>query len=110
MIKGITITLYEKTQNGVDSFNRAIYTETPVKVANVLVAPVSADDLVSLESLYGKKAVYQIAIPKGDAHKFEDAVVEFMGEKWHVFGFPQTGIDDLIPLEWNTKWSVERYG
>lgn len=110
MIKGITITLYEKIKSGVDDFNHAVYTETPVEIENVLVTPVSADDLVSLESLYGKKAVYQIAIPKGDTHNFEDAVVEFFGEKWHVFGFPQTGIEEMIPLNWNTKWSVERYG
>jgi len=55
MIKGITITLYEKIKSGVDEFNHSVYTETPVEIENVLVTPVSADDLVSLESLYGKR-------------------------------------------------------
>lgn len=34
----------------------------------------------------------------------------FLGRKWHVLGFAIEGIDENIPLDWNKKVMVERYG
>jgi len=50
-----------------------------------------------------------LAIPKGDTNIWEDQEVRFFGERFRVFGKPLQGIDDLIPLEWNKKVTVERY-
>ena len=110
MIKGITITLIDKQEAGKDPFGATIYEDVPVPVDNVLVAPTSSDDVVNQLSLTGKKAVYTLAIPKGDTHNWEDKEVEFFGQRWRTFGFPTEGIEDLIPLEWNKKVMVERYG
>lgn len=110
LIKGITIKLYEKSQIGVDSFNHPVYEEVPIEIANVLVAPVSADDVVSQTNLNGKKAVYNLAIPKGDTHEWEDRTVEFFGKKWRTSGPVLEGIEELLPLDWNKKVMVERYG
>lgn len=110
MIKGITVKLYKKTLAGVDDFNAPIYEETPVEVENVLVCPTSSTDIIDQMNLYGKKAIYTLAIPKGDANNWEDVTVEFFGEKWHTFGLPVDGIEQLIPLDWNKKVMVERYG
>lgn len=110
MIKGITITLIDKQETGKDQFGATIYEDVPVLVDNVLVAPTSSDDVVNQLSLTGKKAVYTLAIPKGDTHDWEDKEVEFFGQRWRTFGFPTEGIEDLIPLEWNKKVMVERYG
>lgn len=74
------------------------------------MSPVSVEDVTASVQLYGKKAEYMIGIPKGDTHIWEDQIVEFFGKRWHVFGFPEEGIEANIPLEWNTKWKVERYG
>ena len=109
MIKGITVTLYEKKKSGEDPFGHPLYTETPVNVDNVLVVPASTPEILDSVNLYGKKAVYNIAIPKGDTHIWEDSRVEFFGFMWHVIGFPQHGIEENIPLDWNEKWMVERY-
>lgn len=106
---GITVTLYEVVQTGEDAFNQAIYKETPVEVDNVLVTPSSASEILDTVNLYGKKAVYTLAIPKGDTHDWEDRRVDFFGKSWRVFGIPSEGIDDLIPLDWNKKVTVERY-
>lgn len=108
-IKGITVTLYEETQSGTDDFNRPIYTETPVEVNNVLVSPSSTSETLDTVNLTGKKAVYTLAIPKGDTHNWKDKKVEFFGETFRTFGEPLKGIDSMIPLEWNTKIQVERY-
>lgn len=110
MIKGITVLLYEKTQTGVDGFDRPVYEEVPVPVENVLVAPATSDDIVSNTDLTGKKAVYTLGIPKGDTHDWKDKKVEFFGETFMTFGFPTKGIDDLIPGDWNMKVMVEKYG
>ena len=67
-LRGITVTLYEKTQTGTDAFNRPVYTETAVSVDNVLVSPTSTSETLDTVNLTGKKAVYTLAIPKGDAH------------------------------------------
>lgn len=109
-IKGITITLYERRQTGVDGAHRPIYEETPVKVDNVLVYPTSTDDIVSTTELEGKKAVYTLCVPKGDTHVWEDSVIEFFGAKYKSFGFTQQYEDELLPLSWNKKVLVERYG
>lgn len=110
MIKGITVTLYEKEKINEDAFGKPIYKETPIKVKNVLVAPTNTSEILDTLNLTGKKAVYTIAIPKGDEHVWEDNKVEFFGETWKVIGLPQQGIEHNIPLEWNQKWMVERYG
>lgn len=109
MLKGITVTLYTKTQTGKDAFNRPVYTEQAVQVDNVLVSPASTSETLETVNLTGKKAVYTLGIPKGDNHDWKDKKVEFFGETFKTFGEPLKGIDDMIPLEWNTKIQVERY-
>ena len=108
-IKGMTVTLYDLVRTGTDMLNKPIYTETPTQVDNVLVAPVSSDDIVNDFTLSGRKAVYQLGIPKGDTHDWEDTDVEFFGEKFRTFGKPIEGIEAMIPLSWNRKVYVERY-
>ena len=68
MIKGITVILINKAENGRDAFNHPIYEEKEMPVENVLVAPASTTEMVDMLNLTGKKAVYNIAIPKGDNH------------------------------------------
>lgn len=109
MFKTITVTLYEKTPDGVDAFNKQQYIETPVDVPNVLYAPASSQEILDSINLYGKKAVYTLAIPKGDAHEWEDCRVSINGVDFKVFGIPLEGIDENIPLAWNKKVTVERY-
>lgn len=112
LLKGITVDLYVKTGNGTDAFNRPIETETKYSVSNVLVAPLSqtGEEVLSELSLNGKKVKYQLAIPKGDTHTWEDAEVEFFGYRWKTIGFSTIGIEDMIPLDWNRKVLVERVG
>lgn len=109
MLKGITVTLINKTQTGTDPFGAPIVTDMETYVDNVLVAPASSDDIVNNLSLTGRKAVYQLAIPKGDTHNWENAEVVFFGQRWRTFGIPLEGIGELIPLSWNKKVMVERY-
>lgn len=110
LIKGITVVLYEDAQTGVDAFRAPIFEEIPVEVGNVLVCPVSAEDIVSDIQMYGKKSVYELCIPKGDTHIWEDRKVGFFGHVWKTFGFPQQWIEENVPLDWNMKIRVERYG
>lgn len=109
-MRGITVTLFQRTQVGKDPFNRPIYMETQVNVENVLVAPAETggDELLDALNLTGRKAVYTLAIPKGDTHNWENARVDFFGESWRVIGIPTEGIEELIPLQWNRKVKVER--
>lgn len=109
-MRGITVTLYERTQTGKDDFNRPIYEETPVEVENVLVSPSDPGGVEVLETLNltGRKAMYTLALPKGDSHHWEGNRVSFFGETWQVIGVPTKGIDHLIPLQWNTKVQVDK--
>lgn len=109
MIKGITVRLCVKKQAGVDPFNNPVFTDAWENVENVLVAPSTSDDIVSSQDLYGKKAVYTMAIPKGDTHEWKDTLVEFFGQRFRTFGFPTQGIEENIPLDWNKKVMVEAY-
>lgn len=109
MIKGITVILYDNIQTGTDGFNHPVYAEQPITVENVLISPLTSQELITSTSLYGKKAVYTLAIPKGDTHSWENRIVEFFGRKWKTFGFMTKGIEDNIPLAWNGKIQVEAY-
>ncbi|MGF2943344.1 hypothetical protein [Enterococcus xiangfangensis] len=109
-IEGITITLIDKQEVGKDPFGKPLYEDVSIPVENVLVAPTSSDDIVNQMNLTGKKAVYTLGIPKNDIHDWEDKEVKFFGQRWRTFGFPTEGIEDLIPLDWNKKVMVERYG
>ena len=109
-MRGITITLYEQTQTGTDALNAPIYTEEPVSVYNVLVAPMSTEEVLQTYTLTGRKAVYQMGIPKGDTHEWTAGKrVSFFGEDWRIIGLPEEGIEANIPLLWNKKVRVERY-
>ena len=109
MINGIAVTLYQHTQTGTDGFNNPIYQDIPVTVENVLVYPTEDNDIVDALQLYGKKAVYELCIPKSDTHTWEDCRVDFFGESFRVFGAGKEYIDSNVPLEWNKKYKVERY-
>ena len=109
MIKGITVTLINKQIVDEDPFGNPIYDDVEIEVDNVLVSPTSAEDVVSTMDLTGKKAVYTLAIPKGDTNNWENAEVRFFGQRWRTFGMVTEGIEHLIPLDWNKKVMVERY-
>lgn len=109
-MRGISITLYTTTQTGTDEFNRPVFAETPVTVENVLIGEPSTDDIVAEINMTGKRLAYTLAIPKGDTNDWTDKTVEFFGERFKTIGEPTQGIDHLIPLSWNKKVKVERYG
>lgn len=109
MIKGITVTLFDKVEIGKDSFDIPIYEERPIEVENVLVGQPATDDIITNESLYGKKTTYILSIPKGDTHDWENKKVSFFGQTFKSFGHVIQGIDENIPLNWNKKINVERY-
>ena len=110
MIKGIPVVLLQKIKVDEDPFGQVIYREREIIVENVLVSPSSDNDIITSQNLTGKKAVYTLAIPKGDQNSWEDNNVVFLGRKWHVLGFAIEGIDENITLDWNKKVMVERYG
>lgn len=99
-----------KKKTGEDGFHRPIYEYTEEVVENVLIAPSSAGDMAEALDLFGKKAVYTLAVPKGDTHDWVDARVRFFNQEWQTFGFPVEGMEANIPLDWNKKVMVERYG
>ena len=108
-IHGITVTLFDKVKTGVDGFGKPIYEERPIDIDNILVSPASTDDVTNQLNLTGKKVVYTLAIPKGDSHDWTNKVVQFFGQRWRTVGVPLEGIEDMIPLDWNKKVTVERY-
>ena len=110
MIHGITVRLYVKTQTGTDDFGAPVFEETPKEVCNVLVGEPTSEDIVSSLQLYGKRIAYTLAIPKGDEHDWDNVTVEFFGQKFRTYGGVTQGIENMIPLAWNKKVKVERYG
>ena len=109
-MRGVTIILYDKVQIGIDDFNRPVYQDVPRTIENVLIGEPTTDQVIDELNLSGKRLAYTLAIPKGDNHEWTDRNVEFFGEVFRTFGRPTQGIDHLIPLDWNKKVKVERYG
>lgn len=109
-LHGIAIKLFQKTESGKDAFNHPTYTEEWVDIENVLVGEPSAEDITDTYNLTGKHLAYVLAIPKGDMHRWNDTEVQFWGHTFRTIGYPTQGIESLIPLDWNMKVKVERYG
>lgn len=107
ILHGIPVTLFEKTQEGVDPFNRPIYTETPVEVENILVSPATEEEILDTQNLTGRKAIYTLGIPKEDTHDWTNVRVSFFGQEYRTIGSPVQGIESMIPLEWNKKVRCE---
>ena len=93
-IQGITVILYDRVKTGTDAFNAPVYAESPTEVKNVLVCPVSTEDIITDFQLYGKRAEYELCIPKGDTHIWENRTVEFSAKSGAPSAFPRSG--------WNT--------
>ena len=109
LIKGIPVTLYERTKTGEDAFHEPVYAETPVTVENVLITPVDSAALPTELQLSGRHLVCELCIPKGDTYKREGCAVEFFGKRWRVMNGVQQYITQLTPLDWDKKVQVERY-
>lgn len=109
-MRGMTVQLAVKTKTGVDEFKRPIYSETLVDVDDVLVGQPSTDELITTLQTDGKRIAYVLGIPKGDTHVWTDTDVIIFGERFKTIGFPQTGIQENIPLRWGKNVKVERYG
>lgn len=110
-MRGVTVKLVVKTQTGKDALNMPVYEENIEEVENVLVGSPTTDDINNGLSLYGKTITYTLAIPKGDTRIWEDTEVilpEPFGGRYHTIGYPEAGIESLIPLSWNRKVHLER--
>ena len=108
-----TVFLRVKTQTGTDAFNAPIYAETEVAVDGVLIGEPTADDIVTSTNLYGKKAGVTLAIPKGDSHKWTDTTVRLpapWSAVYRTIGEPRYGIEENLPLAWNGRVLLEKYG
>ena len=105
-LHGITVTLITREAR-LDDYNHPTWIEHREDVNNVLVGePVQAELTSSIDTKQAR-AAYTLGIPKGDAHNWEDAIVEFWGRRWRQYGRIIQGIDDLVPLDWNKKITVE---
>lgn len=74
-----------------------------------MVGQPTTDDVTQSIALYGKTIAYTLGIPKGDDNDWTDTEVIIFGERFKTVGFPQTGIQENIPLRWKANVKVERY-
>lgn len=109
-MRGMTVQLVMGTVTSYDPFGAPIEQEELVDVDDVLVGQPTTDDVTNTIQLYGKHIAYVLGIPKGDTHNWENAKVYIWGEPYRTIGFPQTGIQENIPLRWGQNVKVERYG
>lgn len=103
MIRGIRVRLLQLSRAG----STPVWTEE--EIDNVLVAPITEVDSTAAALPEGHRALYHLAVPKSDSHRWEGQLVQFWGRTWSVIGIPTEGIDDLIPGPWNKKVAVELY-
>lgn len=99
MIKGTSVILHTTTQTGTDPFNNPIYAVTDVTVKNVIIGNVSTNEQQENLDLYGKKVVYELGIPSGDANDWLDKDVTFFGRTWRTFGqYKECIVENMPPL------------
>lgn len=109
-MKGTTVQLVVKTQTGTDEFGAPVYEESLETVSDVLIGQPSTNDLADSIDLDGKRIDYVLGIPKGDTHNWVDTEIIFFGQRFKTVGYPQTGIQENIPLRWGQNVKVVHYG
>ena len=106
LIKGETVTLITR-EAVLDAFNHPSWVEHAVAVDNVLIGEPTQSEEENSFDVKHERARYVLAIPKDDAHNWQDADVEFWGRRWRMVGHVIQGMEHMIPLEWNKKITVE---
>lgn len=109
-MKTITVQLAVKTAGAADPFGMPTENEELIDVPGCLVGQPSSDDIAQTMEMYGKKIAYMVGVPKGDEHSWVDTDVIIWGERFRTIGYPETGIQGNIPLNWGQNVKVERYG
>ncbi len=109
-MKGMTVQLVRKTQDGTDPFGAPIYSEEIIDVPDCLVGQPSTDEIAQTMEMFGKQIAYVVGVPKGDENTWTDTDVIIWGERFRTIGYPETGIQENIPLRWGKNVRVERYG
>ena len=107
-MKTITVQLVVKTEEGTDPFGAPIETEEIIDVPGCLVGQPSSDQITQTLEMYGKKIAYVVGVPKGDTNKWYDTELIIWGDRYRTIGFPETGIQENIPLKWGQNVKVER--
>lgn len=107
-IKGIAVRLINKKKIGEDRIGSDITEDVEILVENVLIRPVSSDEMINELNLSGRKIIYELAIPKTDTNTWTNSELIFFNERFRVINAPVQGIDELIPLDWNKKVMVEK--
>ena len=106
----MTVQLAVKTEGAPDPFGIPTETEQLIDVPGCLVGQPSTDDIAQTMEMYGKKIAYVVGVPKGDVNSWVDTDVIIWGERFRTIGYPETGIQGNIPLQWGKNVKVERYG
>lgn len=111
-MRGVTVTLLDRTQTGTDPFGAPVWAETPVQVDNVLIGEPTSDEILSATELYGKRLRCMIAVPKGDGHVWTDRTVAWTdaygrAHRLRTFGPPIVGVEALVPGPWHMKVRCE---
>ena len=109
-MKTMTVQLAVKTEGAPDPFGMPTETEQLIDVPGCLVGQPSTDDIAQTMEMYGKKIAYVVGVPKGDVNSWVDTDVIIWGERFRTIGYPETGIQGNIPLQWGKNVKVERYG
>jgi hypothetical protein len=109
-MKTMTVQLAVKTQEGIDPTGAPIESEELIDIPGCLVGQPSSDDITQTMEMYGKKIAYVVGVPKGDTNIWTDTDVIIWGERFRTIGYPETGIQENIPLAWGKNVKVERYG
>ena len=108
LLHGVDIYYIRKIEVGRDPLNTPIYEENPEPVHDVLIGPSTSSEATESGDLTGRREQCQIGIPKGDTHDWTNCTVEFWGKRWRSIGFPERGIEDMVPTRWHQKVTVER--
>lgn len=90
-----------------DAYNHPTWVDHREAVDNVLIGEPTQTEVENSLDVKHERTSYMLAIPKGDAHDWQDAEVEFWGRRWRQVGRVTQGMDHLIPLDWNKKVMVE---
>lgn len=90
-----------------DALGEVTETTETTSSADVLVCPVSTDDLSETRP-DGDKIVYRLHFKKGWSVPLRGALVDVRGERFRVQGDPQVLTEENCPTPFNLKVSVVR--
>lgn len=105
---GTTVTFTKKVASGVDDLNNPTYTDTPVVVADCLIAPITEpSNAREQQAIDQSRDQVRLHLPKASTADVSNSTFVYNGKTFKVDSDSVLFMNDNTPTRWNRYFRAE---